>query len=291
MGTAAAYSGMVEQTRREAEAISRMSGAEGKAAITRSVHFATLEAKGFALAVPRLAKSVIQYGMMSPQQQFITNAEKAIEIGKFAWEHSLFSSISKDPTHPLLAMQKDFSLNASSSFDMDPDRIAETLGELGFWTVTGELGTDIATEETTVTRTYKPGELMSNGLIAGDGPGAALARPVITKYNTPIELPYKPHGYTPGHWFRIKRLTIELARSGNYDQIYVHKRLYNATQGSINSLLAPDVIGVRSGSGLLDLFEVPSASQTVLEMQMKIQMMEKILGPFAGPASQVVPIQ
>lgn len=97
------------------------------------------------------------------------------------------------------------------------------------------------------------------------------------------------HG-TNAHKIRTYREAIRMAKSGQYERVYINKALSTASGKQVNSLLRPDVTGVRPG-GLMDMIEVPHPGQTPAQMWDKISGMEELLGGMAGPGSNVVPIR
>ena len=94
------------------------------------------------------------------------------------------------------------------------------------------------------------------------------------------------HGADP-HKIRTYREAITMAKSGEYDAIYLNKSLSTATKGGTKSLQRPDVTGVTK-SGKVDMVEVRSPSQTVSSQKDKIRNMQDLLGDKAGPNSRVV---
>jgi RHS repeat-associated protein len=126
-------------------------------------------------------------------------------------------------------------------------------------------------------RTYAVGERMPNGRLAGEGPGAAPAfeqasgraamRPeapssaggtVINKgWKSLIE--GKAHGTTAGHRFRSYRKAIEMAKSGQYERVYVNRGYRASTGAKVTPNRRPDVTGIRT-TGEVDVVEIPQAT-------------------------------
>lgn len=96
------------------------------------------------------------------------------------------------------------------------------------------------------------------------------------------------HG-TNAHKIRTYREAIRMAKSGQYKRVYINKALSTASGKQVNSLLRPDVTGVRPG-GLMDMIEVPHPRQTEALMWDKMWGMEELLGDLAGRGN-VVPIR
>ena len=70
-----------------------------------------------------------------------------------------------------------------------------------------------------------------------------------------------------------------MVASGRYTDIYVNKSISTATSGSISSGLRPDIIA-RTKNGKYVVIEVVSPSQTLSQLQIKMQKMKNILGSF-----------
>jgi hypothetical protein len=94
------------------------------------------------------------------------------------------------------------------------------------------------------------------------------------------------HG-SGAHKFRTYREAIRMAKSGQYDRIYLNRSLRTATNGGVDSLMRPDVTGVLR-NGRLDVIEVVSPSQTFRSQWLKVRGMEELLGDRAGAGSNVI---
>ena len=95
------------------------------------------------------------------------------------------------------------------------------------------------------------------------------------------------HG-SGAHKFRTYREAIRMAKSGQYDRIYLNRSLRTGTSGGVDSLMRPDVLGVlKSGRGYM--VEVLSPSQTQSMLWDKINFMKQLLSERAGAGYVVAP--
>jgi hypothetical protein len=95
------------------------------------------------------------------------------------------------------------------------------------------------------------------------------------------------HG-SGAHKFRTYREAIRMAKSGQYDRIYLNRSLRTVTNGATDSLRRPDVLGVLK-NGRVDMVEVLSPSQTQNMLWDKINYMKQLLGESAGSGQVVAP--
>jgi hypothetical protein len=95
---------------------------------------------------------------------------------------------------------------------------------------------------------------------------------------------------TPGHDTTSSSIAKEMANSGEYETVHENQTLKTITGGKVDSNLRPDVAGATI-EGKVDVVEIPSKSQTVQQMQKKVQTMENQLGENAGTKSRVEPIR
>jgi RHS repeat-associated protein len=170
------------------------------------------------------------------------------------------------------------------------DEIFTSLG--GWLKVSGGTWTDRRTTvynlEVDGTHTYFVGQLQAwvhNMCVGVEANG--LENGISKAWKSLIE--GKAHGIIP-HKIRTYREAIRMAKSGEYERVYVNRSLKTSTEGKILSALRPDVAGVLK-SGKLDVIEVPSPSQTPSAMMEKILHMEDLLGMHAGPGSAVSQIR
>jgi hypothetical protein len=94
---------------------------------------------------------------------------------------------------------------------------------------------------------------------------------------------------TPGHDTTSLELAQEQSALPGAQSVHMNQTLNTITNGAVPSNLKPDVATVFD-NGQVNVFEIPSNSQTPAEMQDKIDHMEGLLGGMAGPGSAVVPI-
>lgn len=78
-----------------------------------------------------------------------------------------------------------------------------------------------------------------------------------------------------------------MAKSGQYERVYLNRSLRTVTKGAIDSLMRPDVTGVLR-NGTLDVIEVVSPSQTFASQIRKVDFITELLGDLAGLGSKVV---
>jgi len=95
------------------------------------------------------------------------------------------------------------------------------------------------------------------------------------------------HGAGP-HRIRTYREAITMAKSGKYERVCLNRSLRTTTGGLTDSLMRPDVIGIRT-SGTIDMVEVVSPSQTRVSQIDKVKRMQGLLGPGAGRSKVVEP--
>jgi Pre-toxin TG len=96
-----------------------------------------------------------------------------------------------------------------------------------------------------------------------------------------------PQKTGPGHDVASVRVGEQLADAGA-EKVFYNKSLKTVTDGAVDSKLRPDVSSVTNGK--VDVIEIPSPSQTVQQMQEKINNMDEILGDLSGGKSRVEPI-
>ena len=98
----------------------------------------------------------------------------------------------------------------------------------------------------------------------------------------------KAHASGP-HRFRTYREAITMAKSGQYERIFLDRQLRTATGGRVKSLMRPDIVGMLR-NGKVNMVEVVSSRQTYMSQWLKIQRMETMLGEIAGPGGSKVVI-
>ena len=99
----------------------------------------------------------------------------------------------------------------------------------------------------------------------------------------------KPHtNGTDGHWKTIVNEVDDMAKSGEYDKIYVNKGLSNEVPGAKPNN-RPDIMGVRK-DGKIDQIEVPSKTDNPADLVDRMKLNQKTLGNKAGNI-KVVPIK
>jgi hypothetical protein len=82
----------------------------------------------------------------------------------------------------------------------------------------------------------------------------------------------------------------EEAAGDGVESVHMNQWLSTITDGEVDSALRPDV-AVAYENGTYDVIEIPSTSQTVEEMQDKVDGMVKLLGNLAGKNSRVEQIR
>jgi len=90
------------------------------------------------------------------------------------------------------------------------------------------------------------------------------------------------------HKFRTYREAIKMAKSGQYEKIYLNRSFHTITDGMVDSLKRSDIVGVLHNSNRIDMIEVVSPYQRPQSLWDKISYMQDLLGDTAGPGSRVV---
>jgi hypothetical protein len=97
-----------------------------------------------------------------------------------------------------------------------------------------------------------------------------------------VHWPSKPHtNGTPGHWEAIQEQVEKMIKSGLYKEIYVNKGINLGTGLNLSPNRRPDVFGIRL-DGKIDLFEIPSKTDTVAALEARMLEVLKKLGTQAG---------
>jgi hypothetical protein len=81
---------------------------------------------------------------------------------------------------------------------------------------------------------------------------------------------------TPGHDWQSARDGIEKAKDSNVAEVHFDRPLDKITSGKVDSKMRPDVTSVRK-DGKIVTDEIPSKSQSVEQMQKKIEKMQNLL--------------
>ncbi len=91
----------------------------------------------------------------------------------------------------------------------------------------------------------------------------------------------KPHtNGTEGHWETMEKQAEEMKNSGDYSKIYLNKGISNEFPG-IKPNRRPDVWGVRT-DGKIDIFEVPSKTDSIKKLNDRMADTLKLFGDRAG---------
>ncbi|WP_281503698.1 RHS repeat-associated core domain-containing protein [Ectobacillus sp. JY-23] len=103
-----------------------------------------------------------------------------------------------------------------------------------------------------------------------------------------ISLPSKPHtNKTPGHWFASLRRAIKEAKKDDSVTVYLNKGLQNIIPGLKPN--RPDIMVVRK-NGRVDQYEVPSKTDNVDKLVIRMKQNQNLLGKRGGKF-ELVPIQ
>ena len=111
---------------------------------------------------------------------------------------------------------------------------------------------------------------------------------VHSSETTKVILPNKPHvNKTEGHWETILSKVDELRVSGDYSKIYVNKGIRNEIKtAKINR--RPDIMAVKR-DGTIDQFEIPSKTDVIEKLRIRMSRNSAVMGNRAGN-NTIVPI-
>jgi RHS repeat-associated protein len=114
------------------------------------------------------------------------------------------------------------------------------------------------------------------------GSGVGGNKNLVNKaWKKKIVMPNAPHtNGTPGHWFAIKRKAVELAKMDDVEKVFINKGLSNVVPGAKPNR-RPDIV-VKRINGLIDQFEVPSKTDRINDLLIRMRQNQSILGDKAG---------
>ena len=120
----------------------------------------------------------------------------------------------------------------------------------------------------------------------------SFARPKrknLPMFVQPPHMANKPHkNRTEGHWETIVSLTYGLAQSREYTRLYVNRGIRNEVPGAKRNR-RPDIIAVRA-DGTIDIFEVPSNSDSTKKLRIRMDEVQGYFGDRRG-ISEIVDIK
>ncbi|HEY9061484.1 MAG TPA: hypothetical protein VIO64_13400, partial [Pseudobacteroides sp.] len=100
-----------------------------------------------------------------------------------------------------------------------------------------------------------------------------------------ISLPSAPHNNgTAGHWDTMVDKAIDLAQHSDAEEIWLNKGLSNVTDlNKIEPNRRPDLL-VKRADGKIDQYEVPSKTDKIEDLELRMADNQRILGDKAGKA-------